>query len=252
MCDEFVSHTAKRKELRNATVLVKENSRITYRLSWDGEPIAEYVSKFDEDFRVIVEEDMSMKWAELDNSQCANCPYSLQDKKYCPVALSIGEILFAVDDGVSTERVFCEVETPEREYKSILDYQKAISSLVGLRMATSGCSRFDFLRPMARMHLPFATLEETIVRNSAMFLLGGSFKDPGVTIGSRLDELTDMFRELIEVNQALIKRVRSALKKGDVHRNAMIVLSSFSQVLSMEEQRSNLLVKRVFKEHFPD
>lgn len=231
---------------------MKEVSRITYRLSQGGVPISEYVSQFDEDFRIIAKEDVPMEWTKLDNFQCANCPYSLQEKKHCPVAVSISEILFDVDNGVSTERVLCEVETPERDYKGVLDYQKAISSLIGLRMAASGCSRFDFLRPMARMHLPFASLEETIVRNGAMFLFGGSFSDSDVTIASRLDQLKDKFRELIEVNQALINRVRSTLKRGDIHRNAMIVLSSFSQVLSMEEQRGNHLVKRIFKEHRSD
>lgn len=189
------------------------------------------------------------EWARLENHQCPNCPYNSQETPYCPVALSVSQVLFAVDDGDSTEVVRCEVITPEREYASDVPYQKAISSLIGLQMASSGCGHFDFLRPMARMHLPFATLEETIVRNSAYFLFGGLFSNPEASIRDRLDELAERFQELEVVNRALISRVRSTLKRGDIHRNAIIVLSSFSQVLSMEEQRGMALVKKLFREY---
>lgn len=231
---------------------MSRDDTIIYRLSRDGQPIAEYVSRFDEKYSVIVSDGIPGEWARLENCQCTNCPYSNAERKYCPVALTIGEILFAVDDGVSTDVVLCEVSTSVREYRCSLPYQKAISSLIGLRMATSGCSKFAFLKPMARMHLPFATLEETIVRNSAFFLFGGFFANPKASIESRLDELTDNFRELAEVNKALISRVRSTLKKGDIHRNAMIVLDSFSQVLSMGERRGSTFVKDLLLEHHAD
>ncbi|MGB0692791.1 MAG: hypothetical protein ACPGPD_08770, partial [Pseudomonadales bacterium] len=66
------------------------------------------------------------------------------------------------------------------------------------------------------------------------------------SLANRLEELTQHYRELVEVNKALLSRVRGALKEGDVHRNAMIVLSSFSQVLGMDAQRSSQLVEKRF------
>ena len=49
--------------------------------------------------------------------------------------------------------------------------QQAMSSVLGLIMATSGCPWTDRLRPMARFHLPFASEAETLYRSVGMFLL---------------------------------------------------------------------------------
>jgi len=226
---------------------VKEEDNIIYRISAPGSVAAEYSLNFDADFHVVFEEPDAQNWALLENCQCVNCPYDKADKEYCPVALAISPVLFAVDGADSTEIVECQVLTSEREYLGRIPYQRAIYSLVGLLMATSGCSRFEFLKPMARFHLPFANLEETIARNSSFFLFAGYFKKPDESLANRLEELTQYYRELVEVNQALLSRVRGALKEGDVHRNAMIVLSSFSQVLGMDAQRSSQLVEKLFE-----
>ncbi len=49
--------------------------------------------------------------------------------------------------------------------------QQAMSSVLGLIMATAGCPWTDRLRPMARFHLPFASEAETVYRSVCMFLL---------------------------------------------------------------------------------
>ncbi len=49
--------------------------------------------------------------------------------------------------------------------------QQAMSSVLGLIMATAGCPWTDRLRPMARFHLPFASDAETLYRSISMFLL---------------------------------------------------------------------------------
>jgi hypothetical protein len=225
---------------------LKEEDNIVYRISAPGSAALEYSLNFDENFDVVVEERDAQDWALLENCQCPNCPYDKADKEYCPVALAISPVLFSVDGAESTEVVECQVLTSERQYLGHIPYQRAIYSLVGLLMATSGCSRFGFLKPMARFHLPFADLEETIARNSGFFLFAGYFEKPDESLANRLEQLTQHYRELVEVNQALLLRVRGALKKGDVHRNAMIVLSSFSQVLGMDAQRSSQVVEKLF------
>jgi len=79
-----------------------------------------------------------------------------------------------------------------------------------------------------------------------MYLFAGSFENPDVSLTERLAALTDHYRELVTVNKAMVSRVRTALKTGDVHKNAMIVLSSFSQVFSMDELQRNRVVARFF------
>jgi len=68
----------------------------------------------------------------------------------------------------SFEKAEVYVETPERTYYKNTSLQDGLFSIFGVIMATSGCPPLDFLRPMARFHLPFSTLEETMIRSSSM------------------------------------------------------------------------------------
>lgn len=225
-----------------------EEHRIVYRISSDDGEAVEHVLDFNDKFELVVAGEHLQDWTRLDNHQCPNCPYDSSDKEHCPAAVAVSRVLFSVDGGNSTDMVDCEVTTNQRKYLSNVPYQKAIYSLIGLLMATSGCDRFGFLRPAARFHLPFASLEETLVRNSAFFLFAGSFTAPQLSLTERLKELTQQNLELVDVNKSLLARVRSALSRGDVHRNAMIVLSSFSQILSMDEEVRNRTVAKFFDE----
>ena len=55
----------------------------------------------------------------------------------------------------------------------------AIRSLIGLIMALSGCPHMEFFKPLARFHLPWASLEETTLRSASIYLLMQFFKNPG-------------------------------------------------------------------------
>lgn len=221
--------------------------RITYRIAKRDETIVNYEVELTEDFTLISSDVEQLDWALLENHQCPNCPYAPGDRKYCPVALAISEVLKEVDGAASTDVVNCEVTTAQRTYAAEVDYQKALYSLLGLLMATSGCSKFAFLRPSARFHLPFASLEETIVRTCSIYLLSEYFKDPSTAIEQGIQRLTEHYEQLDQVNHALLSRVRSMLPKGDAHQNAMIVLNSFAQVMSMGSERSMRLISDFFQ-----
>ncbi len=225
---------------------LRAEHEITYQITGGTGKASEYTISFDEKFNLIPESVEGEPWTKLENHQCPNCPYTREQLEYCPVALAISQVLFSVEDAASTENVHCEVITRERRFSAEVDYQKAIYSILGLLMATSGCSRFSFLRPAARLHLPFATLQETVTRNISFYLLAQYFRNPDISLKQGLDLLTEQFAELEQVNRALIERVRSRLMQGDVHSNAMVVLSSFSQVLSMDPELASGLVSDMF------
>jgi hypothetical protein len=177
------------------------------------------------------------KWSRLDNHQCQHCPLTPSEKLYCPVAQRIAWVIDSVQHAMSTEVVECNVTTPERVFSSRLPMQRAIYSLLGLLMATSGCPHMSFLKPMARYHLPFSTAEETIVRTSSFYLLTQYFKEnSGGEADYSLTQLGELYEEVGKVNEGIIKRVRSRSASGDADKNSIIVLNSFAQILSLEEK----------------
>lgn len=173
-------------------------------------------------------------WARLDNHQCEHCPLSPTQEPHCPVALRIAWVTDSVQHAISTEIVECKVETPERVFSSRLPIQTAIYSLLGLLMATSGCPHMDFLKPMARYHLPFSTAEETIVRTSSLYLLTQYFKEgSGGEPDYGLVGLEDLYEQVSKVNKGIIKRIRSRSENGDTNANSIVILNSFAQILSL-------------------
>ena len=72
---------------------------------------------------------------------------------------------------VSFDTVGVTVVQAERTVHAETTAQQAMSSVLGLIMATAGCPWTDRLRPMARFHLPFASEVETLYRSVSMFLL---------------------------------------------------------------------------------
>ena len=80
-------------------------------------------------------------------------------------------------DRISYDVVDVTVESRERLYvKEQISIEHAVSSLLGIIMATSGCKDLDMLKPMVKFPLPFASIEETIYRAASMYLLAQYFR----------------------------------------------------------------------------
>ena len=110
-------------------------------------------------------------WTELKFSQCANCPLNAAEHPHCPAALHMAPAVESLKALVSFDTVGVTVTQAERTMYAETTAQQAMSSVLGLIMATSGCPWTDRLRPMARFHLPFASEAETVYRSVCMFLL---------------------------------------------------------------------------------
>ena len=101
---------------------------------------------------------------ELSLEQRTNTPH-------CPAALHMAPAVELLKELVSFDTVGVTVTQAERTVHAETTAQQALSSVLGLIMATSGCPWTDRLRPMARFHLPFASEAETVYRSVCMFLL---------------------------------------------------------------------------------
>jgi hypothetical protein len=119
--------------------------------------------------------------------------------------------------------------TLERTISGNTTVQRALSSILGLIMATSTCPHTEFLRPMAHFHLPLATPDETIYRTTSMFLLAQYFlhKD-GLDATLELDKLTEKYQQLQAVNRSLARRFKAAISE-DATVNAIILLDLLSK-----------------------
>jgi hypothetical protein len=206
-------------------------STITYRFFASHNERLSVELAFDEKtYRMVLPADAAYPdWARLDFERCPNC--NLPDQATCPAAASLAQFLPQFATRVSYEKAVVEVETPSRTMVSKTTFQHGMAALIGLAMATSGCPRTRFLRPMARTHLPFATDQETVFRTLASHLLGQYVAKGagGAPVTLSLSELKENYLQLSKVNSAMSERIRAAIKR-DAAVNAVIILESFALI----------------------
>lgn len=167
------------------------------------------------------------EWTKLEFQKCPNCPLKAES---CPAALSLTDVVSHFADIFSFTRVSARVTVPERTYEQKdVAVQQALSSLLGLYMATSGCPVLAPLRPMVRFHLPFATELETIARAASMYLLEQYLvaQDGGAPDWT-LSKLSESYQAVGQVNRAFAQRLRGAVVK-DANVNALIRLDTFTR-----------------------
>ncbi len=222
-----------------------DTQRITYRLSFaDG---AHHEVAVELDARSLALRNRPPaeppEWTELGCEQCSNCPLAEDQHPYCPLALSLVDLVQLCKDVASYEEMEVEVETPERTTRASTTVQRGVASLMGLVIATSGCPHTTFFRPMARFHLPLASEEETIYRATSTYLLAQYFRRRrGAPFDLDLQGLVDAYRRIHVVNTHVAKRLWQAVNK-DSSLNALILLDLFSKAMpdtiedSLEEIR---------------
>ncbi len=187
-------------------------------------------------------------WTKLEHHQCASCPLTPENGPYCPIAANIAELVDDFKEIQSTENVRINVYTSERTYMKAAPVQKGLSSIFGMIMATSNCPVMNFLKPMARYHLPFSTSEETIVRSISIYLLTQYViaKKRGQPDLS-LENLERAYSMVQKVNRGICSRITTAIQEGrgqgDAANNAVVILDTFSQLLqiAIEEKVDSLV-----------
>ncbi|MCB0415029.1 MAG: hypothetical protein KDD50_11895 [Bdellovibrionales bacterium] len=176
--------------------------------------------------------DQTREWTKLSHCQCSNCPLDESTHPHCPLAVGLAVFVEDFKEDPSYKEVKVTVKTEERVYFKNANLQDGLYSIMGIVMATSGCPNMDPLRPMARFHLPFSTMEETIVRVLSFYLLRQYFNHRrGDEADFDLIGLDEMYDKINKVNQGTLKRIRS-LSKKDANTNGLIILDAFTTVLT--------------------
>jgi hypothetical protein len=182
-------------------------------------------------------------WTDLKFNQCANCPLNAAEHPHCPAALQMATAIELLKALVSFDTVGVTVTQAERTIFAETTAQQAMSSVLGLIMATAGCPWTDRFRPMARFHLPFASEAETVYRSIGMFLLARELAGAGHTQG--FAALETLYENLHVVNRGMSRRLGAATRT-DPARNAMALLDAYTTLLPAALESSLEELKPLF------
>jgi len=189
-------------------------------------------------------------WTRLEFHQCTHCPLHAEDHPHCPVAVNISLVIGRFDTVVSHNEIDLQVITTERIVSQRTTVQRAISSLLGLLFAASGCPHTGYLKPMARFHLPLASEEDTFYRAAGMYLLAQYFlRQEGRTGTLQLDGLKDIYSNLHKLNVMIAERIRSATQ-ADSSVNAVILLDMISNIIPIVIEEHLEKLRPLFESYF--
>jgi hypothetical protein len=222
-----------------------------YRLDFSkGKPIEFPIVIDKQTCTLLPERDMiAPSWAALEFQQCVNCPLHKETHPYCPIAANLVPLLALCSDVASFQSVRLEVLTAERTISGETTMQRALSSMLGLIMATSACPHTEYLKPMARFHLPLASQDETVYRTTSMYLLAQFFRrKDGLDFSMELDQLKAIYQNLQIINRAMAKRLREAVT-DDATVNAVILLDMLSQVVNWSIEDGLEEIRYLFKSY---
>ena len=181
-------------------------------------------------------------WTSLEAGRCDGCALPA-DATHCPAALDLVPLVEALRDLASVERATVRARLPDREVTKETDLQEAVRSFVGLVLASSGCPALRRMKPLAELHQPFASFEETLFRAVSLHLVRAWFAhQDGQAPDLELAALRAHYEEVARINTSLAQRIR-ALGRGDAGVNGLIQLFSIG-VLVSDELEQQLAVLR--------
>ncbi len=171
-------------------------------------------------------------WTELGYQQCPNCPLNSDAFPHCPVARNLIPLIDICSSIESYAEMDVEIKAPDRTICAHTTAQRAVSSVLGLMMATSPCPHTGYLKPMARFHMPLASEEEAIYRTTSMYLLAQYVRSrKGQAHAYDIEGLKNIYQELQTVNRAMAQRLKAASKE-DSAVNAVILLELLTRAVT--------------------
>lgn len=233
----------------------KKPYRFRYQFKFSDGNTKDYELLLTPDDLSLIQEDEDpapAEWTRLDYEQCRCCPLTADTHPRCPIAMNIMELVESFKDVFSYHDCTVVCESSERTYLKKTSVMEGLSAIFGVIMATSDCPVMEFLKPMARFHLPFSTIEETTVRTASMYLLAQYFKfkdQSGMNFDFKI--LEKHYAKVQQVNEGLLRRIKS-VSSEDADKNAIITLHSLSQFLSMEIDYSLGGLESIFMGRYGD
>lgn len=150
------------------------------------------------------------------------------------MAVNLAELVEGFSHVLSYEQTDVSIETNEREFvRHDVAVQQGLSSVLGIIMVSSGCPDLDYLRPMVRSHLPFASIGETIYRSTSMYLLAQFTRQRnGLEPDWSMEGLKEIYRRIDHINRNMTARLREGSDQ-DASLNAVVILDTFAQMVPL-------------------
>lgn len=168
--------------------------------------------------------DSGPEWTRLQGERCSGCT---AQHAYCRAALAIAPVVEAFKSMDSLQSVKVRVSLPNQTVDARGEISQVASSIMGLRMAASGCPQLAPFRAMALYHQPFSTLEDTVIR-AAGFMLLGHWAHGTLTSENPFDPLIAAWEELEEVNTRICRGMQ-AYCAADAALNGLVNLDMFAK-----------------------
>ena len=229
-----------------------DHLKIIYSFRFQSGLIKEFPIVLDRETLCFITKDVPTPpvWTELNYNKCSVCTLDEGLNKHCPVALNLVQINEAFKESYSYEDVNISVITEERRYSKDTSLQEGLSALLGIIMVTSGCPIMEYLKPMVRFHLPFATLVETVFRMSSMYFMSQFFLGlKGRPFDLSLDGLKKIYAKVSEVNRDFSQRLADAASK-DAHINALVNLDCFATIIPLQAEETLKEIESYFSAYF--
>lgn len=217
---------------------------VTYRFTFGSGESVEFHIDLARTFDARADAADAPAWTRLEFRQCSHCPLSTGQCRHCPVAVDLAPVVQRFKDVISHTQARIEVIAPERTYTKECDVQTGLRSLLGLVMATSACPIMTPFKGQAASHLPFATLDETVVRTVGAYLLRQYFVHrSGGTPDLDLRGLQRSYDEVRELNRCFSDRLAAASEQ-DANMNALYSLLCVAEGVSssLDEKLQELRV----------
>lgn len=171
----------------------------------------------------------------LENDQCSHCPLVPSKSPHCPLAATVIPVAHRFDGYNSTDKTRVIATCRDREVRLDTNLQRGLGSLLGLLMGGSACPHFAFFKPMAAMHLPFSSEEETFFRVIGNALLKLAMQGEDVNLNQASAYLQSQYDALNIVNLGMAQRLRRCAT-SDSGVNAVIVLDMLARLIGSDPE----------------
>jgi len=198
--------------------------------------------RFDVDLNRPVSTGNLPDWTLLEKDKCPHCPLPASPGARCPAAADLVPLIERFSTLASIGIADVRVVRSEYEVRKRTDTQTALSAMMGLILATSGCPILSRMRPLAHTHLPFASETESIYRIVALHLFA-CFLDKATP---DLNGLNMLLADIDTLNLAFARRIKRAIER-DASINALVLLHSRNMMASLLIEENLEMIRAWFR-----
>ena len=221
---------------------------IRYQFSFEDGYTLSFVFDEDRDISPDVVEGPVPEWMLLENNKCDECTLPPGSRRTCPAAVAIRPIIEGFEHLQSFETAHVKAQVRHITLESNEPVQRTVRSLMALALPLSSCPILCRTRPLAYVHVPFATREYEAFRVLGMHFIEQYLRaQDGKSPDWELTRLLEALRIQRRVLATLAHRIRAAGSK-DASVNSLLLLDAIADSIELTVERSLKSLRPLFRE----